>query len=85
MLDLDLTMAISHLCDGKASVKEQKVCGTVFKAILENKGVKPNFKNDKPYCPKCNQPINTKVKDGKHIYEYCKCCGQHINWEGEAE
>lgn len=86
MLDLDLTNAIDNLCKGKADEKEQKICGVVLKEFIAGKGVRPNYNsNGKPYCPKCNQPINMKLKDGKHIYEYCKCCGQKINWEKESE
>ena len=82
MLDLDLTNAINKLCEGKAGETEQKVCGLVLKNLMSKKGAKPNYnENGKPYCPNCNQPVNTKLKNGKHIFEYCKCCGQKIDWD----
>lgn len=85
--ELDLTKAINNLCEGKASEKEQKVCGIVLKNLISKKGVKPNYnENGVPYCPKCDQPVSTKIKNGKHTHEYCKCCGQKINWEeGDKE
>ena len=86
MTDLDLTSAINKLCEGKADETEQKVCGLVLKNLISKKGVKPNYnENGKPYCPNCDQPVNTKVKNGKHIFEYCKCCGQKIDWEGDED
>lgn len=82
MLNLDMTQMINNLCEGKATAEEQQICGITFKAMIQNKGINPIYDNNgKPHCPKCEQPLNTKLKDGKHIFEYCKCCGQHINWE----
>ena len=81
MLDLDMTRMIDSLFEGTASAEEQKICSIALKALIQNKGIKPNYIHGMPRCPKCNQPINTKMKDGKHIFEYCKCCGQHIDWE----
>ena len=82
MVNLDMTQMINNLCEGKATAEEQQICGITFKAMIQNKGIKPNKDEfGKPYCPKCGQPVNTKMKDGKHIFEYCKCCGQHIDWE----
>ena len=82
MVELDLTKAINNLREGKASEKEQKVCGLVLKNLISKKGAKPNYnENGIPYCPNCDQPVSTKMKNGKHIHEYCKCCGQKIDWE----
>lgn len=87
-LDLDLTNAINNLIEGKASENEQKICGIVLKAFISKKKVKPVYSlkdvfvsgNKRAFCPNCGQPLNTKMKDGKHIHEYCKCCGQGIDW-----
>lgn len=82
MLDLDMTQMINNLCEGKATEEEQKICGVVLKSMIQNKGIKPIYEtNGKPRCPRCTQPLNTKLKDNKHIFEYCKCCGQKIDWE----
>lgn len=81
MLDLDMTRIIDSLFDGSATPQEQKICAIALKSMIQNKGIKPVYENGRPRCPRCTQALNTKLKDGKHIFEYCKCCGQHINWE----
>lgn len=80
MVEMDITIAVNHLIEGTANKVEQQICGIILKNLMESKGVKPEYKKDKPYCPTCNQPINTKQKDGVHIYRHCKCCGQKIDW-----
>lgn len=80
MLELNVTAAVNNLIAGKASAQEQTICGIALKALIVKK--KPNYnEHNRPYCPKCDQPLNIKLKDGKNIYEYCKCCGQGIDWE----
>lgn len=80
--ELDLTMAINHLLTGKATEQEQVVCGIVLKSYIQKPKVKPNYNaNNKPYCPNCDQPLNVKMKNGMNIFQYCKCCGQAIDWE----
>lgn len=49
------------------------------------KGKKTKPIGDFPHCPRCTQALNTKVVRGKHIAEYCKCCGQAIDWDDESE
>lgn len=86
MVDLDLTNAINNLCNGKATKTEQEICGLVLKNMIQKPKVVPNYNSQGlPYCPNCNQPLNTKLKNGLHVHQFCKCCGQHINWNDEKE
>lgn len=83
MVELNLTGAINRLIDGKATPSEQRLCGITLKNLIAKPRIKPTMSNGKPYCTNCSQPLNTKMKDGFHIHQFCKVCGQGVDWGDE--
>ena len=82
MAEINITYMINKMCEGKLNENEQMAAGIIMKALIHNDAVKPDYDEHlRPKCPNCGRALNTKMKNGKHIHQYCKVCGQHINWD----
>lgn len=82
MIEIDITNLVHKLKRGEATSKEQVTLGIIMEGLLKKgESEEPVYVGDKPYCPKCGQPICTKMKDGIYIHQFCKVCGKPIKWE----